>query len=130
MSPKIPNPLRLEWYQHPSLILQLSGLSSARDDLREKNLFEHENIRPKEELAEAPEEAIRARMPDGTYNDLGCPHMGAKGTGFGRNVPLEKTVVDRKRLLTPDPRVISRTLMARDNFKPAGILNALGAAWL
>ena len=63
MSPKIPNPLRLEWYQHPSLILQLSGLSSARDDLREKNLFEHSDIRPKEDLAEAPEEAMRARMP-------------------------------------------------------------------
>jgi len=130
MTPKIPNPLRLEWYQHPSLILQLSGLSAARDDLREKNLFEHEDIRPTDDLAEAPEEAVRARMPDGTYNDLGCPYMGAKGTGFGRNVPLEKTVVDRKRLLTPDPRVISRTLMARDTFKPAGILNALGAAWL
>ena len=66
MSPKIPNPLRLEWYQHPSLILQLSGLSTARDDLREKNLFEHEEIRPADALAEAPEEAIRARMPDGT----------------------------------------------------------------
>ena len=130
MSPKIPNPLGLQWYQHPSLMLQLSGLSSARDDLREKNLFEHADIRPKEDLAEAPEEAVRARMPDGTYNDLGCPHMGAKGTGFGRNVPIEKTIVDRKRLLTPDPRVISRTLMARDTFKPAGILNALGAAWL
>ena len=57
MSPKIPNPLGLEWYQHPSLILQLSGLSTARDDLRQKNLFEHEDIRPAEDLPEAPEEA-------------------------------------------------------------------------
>jgi len=130
MSPKIPNPLNLEWYEHPSLILQLGALSSARDDLREKNLFEHDDIRPDTDLGEAPEEAIRARTPDGQFNDLGCPYMGAKGTGFGRNVPVEKTVIDRKRLLTPDPRVISNTLMARDTFKPAGILNALGAAWL
>ena len=56
--------------------------------------------------------------------------MGAKGTGFGRNVPIEKTTVDRKRLLDPDPRDISEQLMARDTFKPAGIINALAAAWL
>ena len=134
MSPKIPNPLNLEWYEHPSLILQLSGLSAARDDLREKNLFEHEDIRTVrdggDDLGEPSQDALQARTPDGTFNDLGCPYMGAKGTGFGRNVPIEKTIVDRKRLLTPDPRVISNTLMARDTFKPAGILNALGAAWL
>ncbi len=130
MAPRIPNPLHLQWHEHPSLLLQLSGLSAERDDLREKNLFEHEDIRPEDDGKPAPEEAIRARMPDGTYNDLGCPAMGAKGTGFGRNAPTEKTIVDRKRLLTPDPREISRVLMARDEFKPAGILNALGAAWL
>ena len=56
--------------------------------------------------------------------------MGAKGTGFGRNLPIEKTIIDRKRLLEPDPRVISRRLMARDDFKPAGIINSLAAAWL
>src|SRR2546426_769661 len=129
MSPKIPNLLHLQWYEHPSLLLQLSSLSAERDALREKNLFESPDIPAKEELPPAPEEAIRARTPDGTYNDVGCPHMGAKGTGFGRNAPIEKTIVDRKRLLTPDPREISRVLMARDTFKPAGILNALGAAW-
>jgi hypothetical protein len=131
MSPKIPNPLNLQWYQHPSLLLQLNALANERDDLREKNLFEGEGIRPEGDMGEPTPEVERARTPEGTYNDLGCPHMGAKGTGFGRNVPIEKTVIiDRKRLLTPDPREISRKLMARDTFKPAGILNALGAAWL
>jgi hypothetical protein len=124
------NPLGLEWYQHPSLTLQLLNLSKARDDLRDKNLFEGEGMRPEVEEGEAPAEAIRARTPEGDHNDLGCPMMGAKGTGFGRNVPIEKTIVDRKNLLNPDPREISRKLMARDTFKPAGILNALGAAWL
>jgi len=130
MSPKIPNPLNLQWYQHPSLLLQLSALSSERDDLRAKNLFEGEGIRPDTDLGEPTPEVEGARTADGTFNDLGCPHMGAKGTGFGRNVPIEKTIVDRKNLLNPDPREISRKLMARDTFKPAGILNALGAAWL
>jgi hypothetical protein len=130
MSPKIPNPLNLQWYQHPSLLMQLSALANERDDLRAKNLFEADDIRPDTDLGEPSTEAVEGRTSDGTFNDLGCPHMGAKGTGFGRNVPIEKTIVDRKNLLNPDPRVISNTLMARDTFKPAGILNALGAAWL
>jgi len=124
------NPLNLEWYQHPSLVLQLRALTKERKDLREKNLFEGEGMRPEGDMGEPTPEVERARTPEGTWNDLGCPMMGAKGTGFGRNVPVEMTVVDRKRLLTPDPREISRKLMARDTFKPAGILNALGAAWL
>src|SRR5436190_21621506 len=126
----LPNPLNLQWYEHPSLLLQLASLSKARDDLREHNLFEQDGMRPEPPAGDPPADVTRARTADGTYNDLGCPMMGAKASGFGRNVPIEKTVIDRKRLLTPDPRVISRTLMARDTFKPAGILNALGAAWL
>ena len=121
MSPKIPNPLGLERYQHPSLILQLSGLSTARDDLRQKNLFEHEDIRPAQDLPEAPEEAVRARMPDGTYNDLGCPHMGAKGTGFGRNVPIEN-------LLTPD--YMRRVLWAPPKVGDAELDEAVAAELL
>ncbi|MCH9759899.1 MAG: peroxidase [Actinomycetia bacterium] len=101
-----------------------------RVELREKNLFENPDIRPKEDLGKATDEEKRARTPDGTFNDLDVPWMGAKGTGFGRNAPPEKTVVDRKRLLEPDPRMISRRLMARDEFKPAGIVNTIAAAWI
>jgi hypothetical protein len=119
-----------QWYEHPSLVMQLKALSSLRDDLRTNNLFEGDGLRPKEDLGEATEEVRRARTPDGIWNDLDDPWMGAKGTGFGRNVPLAKTVTDTKRLLDPDPRVVSRRLMARDEFKPAGIVNALAAAWL
>ncbi len=122
----------VQWHQNPSLILQLKALSGERDDLRSKNLFEGEGVRPEEDPKETPpEEAVRARTPDGTWNDLGCKHMGAKGTGFGRNAPIERTAPDLKRLLDPpDPRVISERLMARDTFKPAGIINGLAAAWL
>ena len=124
------NPLGLEWYQHPSLTLQLANLAKAREDLRDENLHEQDGMRPDEAPAGEAEQGARARTPEGSHNDLGCPMMGARGTGFGRNVPIEKTVVDKARLLEPDPREISRRLMARDEFKPAGILNALGAAWL
>jgi hypothetical protein len=112
------------------LLLQLAGLSKLRGDLRDKNLFEAPSMRPDQPSGEPPEEVLKARTSDGTWNDVGCPAMGAKGTGFGRNVPIESTAPNLKRLLDPDPRVISRKLMARDTFKPAGIINALAAAWL
>ncbi len=119
-----------QWYEYPSLVLQLANLSKLRDDLRKNNLFEAPGIRPKVETTEPPPEALRARLPDGSWNDLSDPQMGAKGTGFGRNVPLAKTKPDRASLLDPNPRDISEKLMARDTFKPAGIINALAAAWL
>jgi hypothetical protein len=111
-------------------MLQLASLSKLRGDLRDKNLFEGADLRPDLPADQPPEQAMKARTSAGTWNDLECPAMGAKGTGFGRNVPIEKTKPDLKRLLDPDPRVISRELMARDTFKPAGIINALAAAWL
>jgi hypothetical protein len=111
--------------------MQFKDLFAIRDGLREHNLTEAEGIRPESaDLGDLTPEAKRARTPDGTWNDLSCPMMGAKGTGFGRNVPLSMTITDTKRLLKPDPRTISRRLMARDSFKPAGILNALSAAWI
>jgi hypothetical protein len=119
-----------QWYEHPSLLLQLASLSKLRGELRDNNLYEADDIRPDEPAGDPPEEAVRARTPDGSWNDLGCKHMGAKGTGFGRNVPLDLTKPNLKRLLDPDPRRISNELMARDSFKPAGIVNALAAAWL
>ena len=120
-----------QWYEHPSLILQVANLAKLRNELREHNLVEApEGMRPDVAAGDPPPEVLKARTADGTWNDLGCPAMGAKGTGFGRNVPIEKTVPEIKRLLDPDPRVISRELMARDTFKPAGIINALAAAWL
>ncbi|MBU3749572.1 MAG: peroxidase [Mycobacterium sp.] len=119
-----------QWYEQPSLILQIRALTKLREDLREKNLFEAHDIRPKDDLGEPSEQAKRARTPDGTFNDLSDPWMGAAGTGFGRNAPLEKTITHTKKLLDPDPRLISRKLMARDSFKPAGIINSFAAAWI
>ena len=119
-----------QWYEFPSLVLQIKELSGLRDDLREHNLFEAPDVRPDKDLGEPSDSAKRARTTDGTFNDLSDPWMGAAGTGFGRNAPLNKTITHTKKLLDPDPRLISRKLMARDSFKPAGIISTIAAAWL
>ncbi len=71
------------------------------------------------------------RTADGSYNDLENPRMGMAGTRFGRNVPLESVknaaAVD---LLTPNPRAVSESLLARRTFVPATSLNVLAAAWI
>ena len=56
--------------------------------------------------------------------------MGSAGCRFGRNVPLEHTFPDTANLLVPNPRVVSRELMTREQFQPATILNLLAAAWI
>ena len=119
-----------QWYEFPSLILQTGSLARLRGELRERNLHEAPKMRPPLNGAKPPDGVIGARTSDGSWNDLDDPMMGAKGTGFGRNVPLSMTKPNRKRLLDPNPRDISEKLMARDTFKPAGIINALAAAWL
>ena len=122
--------LNMQWYEYPSLVLQNRELSGLRTELREKNLFEADPIRPKDDPGEPSAQAVRARTPDGMFNDLNDPWMGAAGTGFGRNAPLHRTITHTKKLLDPDPRLISRKLMARDTFNPAGIVNTIAAAWI
>jgi hypothetical protein len=74
---------------------------------------------------------LTARTSDGTFNNLEMPLMGAANTRFGRNVPVDRTVVDDDRaLLWPNPRTVSRELLTRDSFIPATTLNLHAAAWL
>src|SRR5262249_12182599 len=57
--------------------------------------------------------------------------MGALGSRFGRNVPLEHTYVEPpEKMLEPSPRLISRELLTRDEFIPATTLNLLAGAWI
>ncbi|HEV3401275.1 MAG TPA: peroxidase family protein, partial [Acidimicrobiales bacterium] len=59
------------------------------------------------------------RTADGTWNDLEHPNMGAALTAFGRNVPPDRNPPEPKeRLETPDPAVVSRVLLTRDQFLP------------
>jgi hypothetical protein len=103
-------------------------LIGIRDRLRANNLYD--TGVPAE--GGTPTEAVRAyRTVDGRWNDLDHPSMGAAGTPFGRNVPpLGNAPETEPMLSTPDPRVISRTLLTRDQFLPATTLNVLAAAWL
>ncbi|MEX2304530.1 MAG: peroxidase family protein [Bryobacterales bacterium] len=120
------------WHKLPDF-LGLVRLLRIRDILRKRNLFDTSHVALVEQPP-PPDASVRhkdARTPDGTFNDLDNPRMGAIHTRFGRNVPLEHTIPDPEpALLTPSPRVVSRELMTRDTFKPATILNLLAAAWI
>ena len=57
--------------------------------------------------------------------------MGTIGARFGRNVPVERTHPEPlPALLEPNPRLVSRELLTRTEFKPATIVNVLAGAWL
>jgi len=74
---------------------------------------------------------LTARTLDGTYNDLNDPLMGALGSRFGRNVPVDRCYPDsEEQLLEPNPRTISRELLTRNEFIPATTLNLLAGAWI
>jgi len=146
----------IDWkFGWPNLPLPLgiATLIAARLTLRRQNLFDTNGAT--RAIAEAPPEVVPpgvqgglgppwksplaaseamprdVRTPDGSYNDLNNPNMGCAGTRFGRNVPLERTYPEPlERIMTPNPRVVSRELLTRDVFKPATTLNLLAAAWL
>jgi hypothetical protein len=122
---------RSPWYRLPTL-LAMPRLIEIRNQLRRENL--HDTEEPPFQKKPVPanlDPALRnERTVDGTYNDLAYPEMGSCGRRFGRNVPLEHTFPDTANLMTPSPRLVSRALMTRTEFKPATILNLLAAAWI
>ncbi len=122
---------RRPWYKLPR-ILATPRLIEIRNDLREKNL--HDTEEPplaRQDIPPDLDPKLREeRTVDGTYNDLNFPQMGSCGRRFGRNVPLEHVFPDTANLLNPNPRVVSRELMTRDEFKPVTVLNLLAASWI
>ena len=119
------------WYKLPRL-LAMRRLIDIRNDLRAQNL--HDTEAPPLEKTSGPvdlDPALReGRSVDGSHNDLRCPQMGAVGRRFGRNFALEHVSPDTANLMSPNPRVVSRELMTREEFQPATILNLLAAAWI
>ena len=123
---------RLQWHKLPAP-LQLLNLHAFRDELREFNLYDQEQLAEHSAVAppEAPAEAPPYRTYDGTGNDPLKPHMGRAGAAFGRNHPLGLTIPETlPKLMTPSPRRVSMELLNRDVFKPATTLNSLAAAWI
>jgi heme peroxidase len=113
----------------PKLPLPLGALVliAMRRRLRHENLFDTSESEGRG--AQASVGPWSVRTADGSFNDVAHPDMGRAGSRFGRNVPLADTYPD-PRLLWPNPRLVSRELLARDTFKPATSLNLLAAAWL
>jgi hypothetical protein len=119
-----------QWYELPRN-LALARLGTIRNELRQKNL--HDTEEPpleKKDPAKADATVRASRTTDGTYNDLTYPAMGSVGRRFGRNFPLDQVKPDTANLMNPSPRVVSRTLMTREQFQPATILNLLAGAWI
>jgi hypothetical protein len=109
----------------PVGVFTLAGL---RLQLREKNLYDTGAGGAKAAPDGGPHDS---RTVDGSYNDLESPAMGMIGARFGRNVPLASTYPETlPDLLDPNPRLVSRRLLTRDEFKPATIVNVLAGAWL
>src|SRR5580765_1294995 len=112
----------------PVAMLTLIGL---RNRLREKNLYDTgRGPLDKPDVNDHPR-YMTSRTLDGTFNDLDDPLMGSLGSRFGRNVPLEYTVREPDdKLLDPNPRLVSRELLTREEFIPATTLNLLAGAWI
>jgi len=79
-----------------------------------------------------PEGVKYFRTADGSWNNLSDPKEGAAGTRFGRNVDLSATTPESgEKLLTPNPREISRHLLTREGeMKEVPFLNMLAACWI
>ena len=118
----------VRWDRLPTLIGAVN-LSVFRDRLRAHNLYHTGyGIRTSGDWSAGKE---RWRSADGSFNSLDHPRMGMAGSRFGRNFPLPECVAERgDDLLDPNPRVISRELLARRTFIPATTLNLLAAAWI
>lgn len=121
------NKTGLPWHKLPDAAAALN-LAALREDLRDDNLHgtDDEEIDTQEETPNLPP----YRTYDGTNTDPHNPKMGSAGTRFGRNFAIDKTESDPDRLLTPNPRDVSRGLFWRDEFVPATSLNVLAGAWI
>ena len=122
---------RRQWYQLPTTSLKALNLLSLRLDLRDLNLFDTGTPIRKHGLEDPPPEVLKARRPDGKWNDLEDAEMGSTGTAFTRNINPKRIKPEKPpRLYDPSPRTVSLELMTRDEFKPATTLNVLAQAWI
>ncbi|ORY08329.1 heme peroxidase [Clohesyomyces aquaticus] len=124
----------VQWHKLPTYI-GVANLDAYRKELRHKNLHDVYPGPEYQGTTGCPHmettEYLATRNSDGLFNALDAPKMGCMGMRFGRNVPREFTKKPTlEEMMTPNPRLVSRELLARDTFKPATILNLLAAAWI
>ncbi|WP_437655583.1 peroxidase family protein [Sorangium sp. So ce1182] len=128
---KLPLPLGLLRLIQLRRVLRAENLHDTRDAASDAILRQQLGKEASNGQLTQPASVQTERTPDGTWNDLDDPIMGAAGTRFGRNVPVDRTHPERgDRLLSPNPRIISQQLLARTTFVPATSLNLLAASWI
>jgi hypothetical protein len=121
---------RIGWSRLP-MPVGLLTLIGLRNRLREQNLHDTGRGELDRPDISAHERYLTARTLDGSFNDLNDPLMGSLGSRFGRNVPLRYTYTEPPdAMLDPNPRLVSRELLTRDEFQPATTLNLLAGAWI
>ncbi|MGE3075043.1 MAG: peroxidase family protein [Dehalococcoidia bacterium] len=123
------------WYRK-RLTLGILTLAYMRTRLNRDNL---KNTYPKRSLIgfqsegqTPPNGVTQFRTADGSWNNLEDPKEGAAGTRFPRNVDNRVARAETgERLMTPNPRFVSRKLLTReDGMKEVPFLNMLAASWI
>jgi len=123
------------WYRRP-LFLGILTLAHMREKLNKHNLH---STYPKNVLIgfqpdnlPMPDGVKYYRTADGSWNNLQNPKEGAAGTRLSRNISIEAIKPETgDRLLTPNPREISRKLLTREQeMKEVPFLNMLAASWI
>jgi len=124
------------WYRR-SLFTGIMTLAYMRDRLNRRNLigaYPDGALVGFQKPGQAPPEgASHFRTADGSWNNFDNPMEGAAGTRFGRNVQAEAIRPERgERLMTPNPREVSRKLLTRESgeVKEVPFLNMLAASWI
>jgi len=149
------------WYELPKWV-GIANLAALREELRIYNLhstsqdrIQMTNPQGQSSTTQCPFAAIW-RQSDGSFNDPVNPTMGIASQAplgspsidfthshpdsrFGRNMPLDALEpspnASPSRVVTPNPRIVSCKLLARDPQQPGGqklatSLNLLAAAWI
>ncbi|MFQ6028868.1 MAG: peroxidase family protein [Dehalococcoidia bacterium] len=124
------------WYKRKSTFVGVLTLGYLRELLNKNNL---KNTYPPGTLVgfqptgqTPPPGVTHYRTADGSWNNLLDPKEGAAGTRFPRNV--ENNVIrpeSGEALLTPNPRLVSRTFLTRKlPMQEVPFLNLLAASWI
>ena len=123
------------WYRR-SLTLGILTLAYMRERLNKMNLkdtYPPGTLTGFQKAGQHPPPGVsHFRTADGSWNNLANPKEGAAGTRFLRNVGIEAIRPETgEKLMTPNPREISRKLLSREGpMKETPFLNLLSAAWI
>ena len=124
------------WYRRKINFVGVLTLAYLREQLNRNNL---KNTYPRGTLVGfqpagqvPPPGVTHSRTADGSWNNLLDPKEGAAGTRFPRNVSNDVIRPETgEQLLTPNPRVISRTFLTRpEKMLEVPFLNLMAASWI